>query len=271
MGCIAWMGVACRCRPAVIFIAQARPPSYASAPGRHWKRAVRTAVTGTGNSGGAAAMAAPRQGTGVRRVWRCMLTVLLAAAGASAGDGQNGVPLQKHSYYERDVFIPRNGTCLMADQRVIGCVCFPPHRSPLAQPRQASSNPCWPSTCRPLSHVHTRLVDCLRAHGCALIGPAASNRRWPSDICNGHHDVQKVIDLVKRFADLFDGQFEYGHDYTMQQLQQCAAHASPFFCATYFYFQVGATSCCCCHALLFDLPVGFSTRVRRPPEPQNAT
>jgi hypothetical protein len=51
--------------------------------------------------------------------------------------------------------------------------------------------------------------------------------------------VQKVIDLVKRFAELFDGQFEYGHDYTMQQLQQCAAHASPFFCATYFYFQVG--------------------------------
>jgi hypothetical protein len=51
-----------------------------------------------------------------------MVTLLLAASSASAGDGHNGVPLQKHSYFERDVFIARNGTCNMADQRVIGCV-----------------------------------------------------------------------------------------------------------------------------------------------------
>jgi hypothetical protein len=88
-------------------------------------------------------MAAPR-------VWHHMLTVLLAAAVVSAGDGHNGVPLQKHSYYERDVFIPRNGTCYMGDQRVIGCVCLAcnPH------PPQAKSNRRG-GTCRPLAHVHT--------------------------------------------------------------------------------------------------------------------
>lgn len=91
-------------------------------------------------------MAAPR-------VWHYMLTVLVVAAVASAGDGHNGVPLQKHSYYERDVFIPRNGTCLMGDQRVIGCVCSSCNLSPLVQPPQANSNPLgrtWP-----LCYLHT--------------------------------------------------------------------------------------------------------------------
>mmetsp|Transcript_50433 Transcript_50433/g.96346 ORF Transcript_50433/g.96346 Transcript_50433/m.96346 type:complete len:620 (-) Transcript_50433:439-2298(-) len=96
-------------------------------------------------------------------------------------------PQTADAYYERDVFIQRNFTCLIRNQRVLG---------------------------------------------------------WPVDICDGRFDVGQAVTLVQNFAELYGGQFEYGNDYTLQQLNSCAPQASPFYCATFFYFPAwGHTFC----------------------------
>lgn len=56
--------------------------------------------------------------------------------------------------------------------------------------------------------------------------------------------LSQAVTLVQNFAELYGGQFEYGNDYTLQQLNSCAPQASPFYCATFFYFPAwGHTFC----------------------------